>query len=80
MLLNNLNPQELNVSTCDHHRSPETFVARDGSSRVRVGEIPGDFLESDEPLEYNKSFDSQYVVHSHQQLEKFQKLWSFAKM
>ena len=32
---------------------------------VRVAEIPGDFLESDEPLEYNKSFDLQCVVHSH---------------
>ena len=78
--MNNLNSQELNVSTCDHHRSPETCVARDGSSRVRVAEIPGDFLESDEPLEYSKCFDLQCVVHSHQQLEKFQKLWSFAKI
>ena len=78
-LLNNLNPQELNISTCDQHRSPEASVAGNESPRVRMAEMPDDFLELDEPLEGDKSFDSQCVVYGHWQLEKFQKHWSFTK-
>lgn len=51
---------------------PRGRCCGNGSPRVRVAEIPGDFLEPDIPLQF-KILDSQCVAYGNQHLENFQK-------